>query len=637
MTTDKKPTSPKIANTSKRYLPPPTTTAPVGLEDPKEINFPVANVEYGRSGVRRFGMFVLDDFLQDLQSSSKQIQVYREMSENDAIIGAMIFAIKMLCRGVRWYVTVSEDEEKVEDTDEKVPEIPEKLLENPDDLNADPNAAPAPKPKKKEKTPNEIGKEFLESSMEDMERPWVDVINESLTMLVFGWAVQEIVYKQRVGPEEQDPTKFSNYKDNLISWRKISLRAQDTLFGWQFAENGSNDVVAMRQMSPPDYKITDIPLIKCIHFVTESGRGNPQGRSPLRNSVVSWKIRHNIELIEAMGIERDLVGYPLLRIPGSVLNDPEARAEYESLVSGVKRDEREGIILPSDVWTNAEGTPSGVRQYDFELISSGGTRQIDTNAIITRWNTLILSTMLADMIQLGHEGTGSYALSESKTNTFVSAIDAYLDIICEAFNRQAIPRLFSMNPELRKKIKKLPKLNHDHIKGTDLNIIGNYLKSLKMAGIPIVLSNDLMEFLYDIADLPRGSEEEVTAAIKKLDAAAQAKAQGGQFGAPGGQPGVPQVPNAITQGGKPGLPQEEGQPPVGQDDPARRPEEDVPEIPPKLSEDPGQNKEPAIAKMSIPKDEIETSDNLDNKIVKIMGLSKDIAIKAIENMKKGDY
>lgn len=202
-----------------------------------------------------------------------------------------------------------------------------------------------------------------------MERPWVDVINEALSFLTYGWAVQEIVYKTRAGPEEQDPSKHSNYEDNRMGWRKISLRSQTTLFGWQFAEDGSNDVVAMRQLSPPDFRMTDIPLVKCIHYVTDSSKGSPEGRALLRNCVVSYKMRHNLEMVEGQGTERDLVGYPVLRIPGAVINgetDDEraAYAEYQSLITGIRRDSSEGVILPSDTFKDEDGRPSSIRQYD---------------------------------------------------------------------------------------------------------------------------------------------------------------------------------------------------------------------------------------------------------------------------------
>lgn len=406
-------------------------------------------------------MFVLDDVAQELQSSARAMQIYREMADNDATIGAMIFAVKMLCRSVKWYVNPASN--------------------NPEDLEA---------------------AKFLESCMNDMEVLWQDLIIEILSFLVYGWALEEVVYKQRLGPDNDDPSKRSKYNDGLIGWRKISLRGQQTLFGWVFAEDGSGDIIAMRQLSPPDFKMIDIPLSKCLLFRTEVGRNNPEGRSILRNVVRAWKFKQNVEVIEGIGIERDLAGLPVVKIPAKVIigkdNDPEMRAiydEYISLATNIRRDAQEGIVLPSDVF---EGTT--VPMYDIQLLSSGGSRQIDTNEVIRRYDTQILSTILADFIMLGHENIGSRALAISKVGVFTSAIEAFLDIIADVFNRQAIPALFKLNPSF--KITEYPKIAHETLFGSDLEVLSAYLRALKYAGVPISVTNNMLRFLYSAAGLP---------------------------------------------------------------------------------------------------------------------------------------
>lgn len=406
-------------------------------------------------------MFVLDDVAQELQSSARAMQIYREMADNDATIGAMIFAVKMLCRSVKWYVNPASN--------------------NPEDLEA---------------------AKFLESCMNDMEVPWQDLIIEILSFLVYGWALEEVVYKQRLGPDNDDPSKRSKYNDGLIGWRKISLRGQQTLFGWVFAEDGSGDIIAMRQLSPPDFKMIDIPLSKCLLFRTEVGRNNPEGRSILRNVVRAWKFKQNVEVIEGIGIERDLAGLPVVKIPAKVIigkdNDPEMRAiydEYISLATNIRRDAQEGIVLPSDVF---EGTT--VPMYDIQLLSSGGSRQIDTNEVIRRYDAQILSTILADFIMLGHENIGSRALAISKVGVFTSAVEAFLDIIADVFNRQAIPALFKLNPSF--KITEYPKIAHETLFGSDLEVLSAYLRALKYAGVPISVTNNMLRFLYSAAGLP---------------------------------------------------------------------------------------------------------------------------------------
>lgn len=48
---------------------------------------------------------------------------------------------------------------------------------------------------------------------------------------------------------------------------------------------------------------------------------------------------------------------------------------------------------------------------------------------------------------LGQQAVGSFALADSKTQIFAMAIGTYLDVICEVFNNQGIPKLIDLNGE----------------------------------------------------------------------------------------------------------------------------------------------------------------------------------------------
>ena len=61
------------------------------------------NEEIGRSGQKRYGGIFYEEFLRELQGISG-VRVYQEMSENDDVIGAILFAIKMLIRQTSWSV-----------------------------------------------------------------------------------------------------------------------------------------------------------------------------------------------------------------------------------------------------------------------------------------------------------------------------------------------------------------------------------------------------------------------------------------------------------------------------------------------------------------------------------------------------
>ena len=59
--------------------------------------------EIGRIGQRRYGGVIYEEFLPELQGY-KGIEAYREMADNDDIVGAILYAIEMLVRQTSWTV-----------------------------------------------------------------------------------------------------------------------------------------------------------------------------------------------------------------------------------------------------------------------------------------------------------------------------------------------------------------------------------------------------------------------------------------------------------------------------------------------------------------------------------------------------
>lgn len=57
--------------------------------------------EFGRAGQKRTGGIFYEEFLPELQGK-KGIETYREMADNDDVVGAILFAVDMLIRGCSW-------------------------------------------------------------------------------------------------------------------------------------------------------------------------------------------------------------------------------------------------------------------------------------------------------------------------------------------------------------------------------------------------------------------------------------------------------------------------------------------------------------------------------------------------------
>lgn len=420
-------------------------------------------IELGGTGLKRAAGIVDEEFLPALRGR-KAIKVFREMYLNDPTIGSMLFAIEQLIRQVEWTVT-SEDT-----SDEGQKHV-----------------------------------EFVESCMEDMSHTWDDMISEILSMLPYGFSWHEIVYKKRIGPWEKDPKRRSRHQDGMIGWRKIPIRSQETHLRWIFDKDGG--VKGMVQIPPPYYKTNVIPIERSLLFRTGSHKGNPEGKSLLRNAYRPWFYKKRLEEFEAIGVERDLAGMPVAWVPNSYMaakpgtNEEKVYKAFKKMVQNVRRDEHEGLVLPL-----AYDPESKKELFRFELMSSGGGRSFDTNALINRYEQRILQTVLADFIMLGESGKGSYAMHVDKTGIFRAALDSIVSAIADVFNRHAIPRLFELNgikPDV------LPRFTPGNVDPPNLAELAQFMTSMAGLGMQFFPDPDLEKFLRDTAHLPEIPEDQL--------------------------------------------------------------------------------------------------------------------------------
>jgi hypothetical protein len=411
-------------------------------------------IELGVSGLKRWGGFVAEEFLRELRGP-RGLKVYREMRDNSPDIGGCLGAIEMLLSQVPW--TVEPFTQEREDRDRA---------------------------------------EHLKTCLEDMSTSWAETIVEQLSMLTYGFAPCEIVYKRRLG-DVNDPAGRSKYNDGRIGWRKIALRAQETIQEWIIDPPGG--VQGFWQTAPPDFRRRAIPIEKVILFKARSEKGNPEGRSPLRNAYFSWFFCKKITELEAIGISRDLAGVPIGWIPPECF-DPEAPAEkkavkdaMERIVKNVQRDEEEGIVLPLDYQPNTSN-----KRYDLTLLSTGGRRQFDTTAILQRYKREMVQTLMHDIILMGEPNTITYK-GKSIPNLFATALGGWLAALAGAYNSHAIPRLWTLNgwPTSRP-----AKLVPGDVEVPDLALLGDFVSKGVAAGFPWAKDRGIDARLRRAVDFP---------------------------------------------------------------------------------------------------------------------------------------
>lgn len=415
----------------------------------------------GATGLNRNVGYVSEEFLPALRGA-KAMAIYREMLNNSPLIGAATATVEMLLKNVAWEV------------------------EAPNDT---PQAQRA--------------EEILRESMDSMETTWRDFIAEALSFIWYGWALFETTYAKRNG---------------VVCWSDLSIRSQDTLVRWIFDDYGR--AVGMVQSASPRFEFKTIPLSRAVNITNRSRKRNPEGISALRNAYEPWYYSKRIMQIEAIGIERDLAGLPIMWLPSDLLREvdksPAKRKQVEQftkLVRSVRRDANEGLILPLEYDADTKA-----KRYDFQLLSSGGGRQFDTNRTIERYEQRMMQAMLTDFIMLGAlSQTGSYAMHLDKTGMLRTALNGHSAQIAESLNRQAIPKLMMLNLVPKQH---WPKIKPSDVDAPDLAQLASFMSAMAGMGMQFFPDADMEAFVRKSARMPVLTDEERkvrTAEKKKAD------------------------------------------------------------------------------------------------------------------------
>ena len=421
-----------------------------------------SKTEIGYSGANtRFGQIRADEFQNELKGK-QGIRKYREMRDNDATIGAVMYATEQILRDV--------------------PRIVE------------------PADKKNEKAV-EMAK-WLETVFDDMEHSLDDHISEALSSLTFGFAVFEPVYKIRGGPKFVDPKRKSKHSDGHYGIRKLASRAQWTIDSFKVDEKTGEILGVNQERSALTSNF--IPKNKLVHYRTTTTNNDPSGRSILRNAFKSYVYLNTMQVTEGIAVERELNGIPIIRIPSDYLADDATedqvaiRKMAERIGRDLKFNEQGSIVLPSDVWV-VEDKATTHRLVDVELIASNGNRNIAIDPIIRRYQHDIARSVMAEFLMLGSSTTGSYALSKSKTDIFLRSVESYINTIYDVLNEQVVKPLWEINGF---DVELMPTLKAGDVAPHDLDALGSYLRNLNGADINLTEQVDIIDALLANAELP---------------------------------------------------------------------------------------------------------------------------------------
>jgi hypothetical protein len=416
----------------------------------------------GFIGLQQTGGWLQEEQQPELRGL-RGMRVYRNIADNSTTVGALLFAVQMLLRNATW--TVQARDETVE---------------------------------------GQKAKELLEGMLDDMATTWPDVVDEIVTMFVYGFAPLEIIWKQRRGEKigSDARLKTSKFNDGYLAPAALELRSQLTLNRWLF--NAETEELEGLEQMPPGRGMIEIPRERLALFRTTKVLNNPEGRSLLRTSWRAYNIVTKMENVEAIGVERDLAGYPIIFLPPEYFEATASAAQkaelqsYRKLVTLIRRDQSEGMVLP------AKYDRHGNRTHEIVLLGTGSSRQMQTGPIIERWHRYIATAALADFLFLGQQAVGSFALSSDKTALFAAAIGGFGKSITDTFNTEVVRKIWAYNgfdADI------MPSLKFGDLETADMASIAALLTAMAGAGAPLFPDRELENHIRRLAGLPEAPED----------------------------------------------------------------------------------------------------------------------------------
>jgi hypothetical protein len=297
---------------------------------------------------------------------------------------------------------------------------------------------------------NEHAKIINEMMQDLTDQTWSEFISEAMSANMYGFSVHEKVYRRRL------KSNGSKYDDGIIGWKKLPIRNQETIEKFIFSEDG-NEVKGVKQnlsaisdvynrYSSRTNNEVILPRSKIMLFRAGKHKGDPFGKSMLRDAYLSWRFLSVIEEIEANGVAKDLAGLPVLKLPPQYLSseaspDQKAiRAYYENVMRNLQLNQQSALILPQ-----AHDPDTKQPLFQLELLSLNCSKAMDTSKIKEYYKNLILTALFADILVLGQSGGGSNALGQVKNSLSATAAESMLKKIRDVINEDLIKQTYQLN------------------------------------------------------------------------------------------------------------------------------------------------------------------------------------------------
>lgn len=323
--------------------------------------------------------------------------------------------------------------------------------------------------------------EWLQKNTIDSESfSWLDHVEESLSFMSMGWFLAEIVLELQ--------------KEDGRFWLKDLMPiGHDTLLRWDNPDDLGYVKTFVQQIrtnsTMPETRSAS--LDKMLHFTFRGPKRNPMGRSLFRNLYRPWYFAKNLQVVEAIGAERDVGNVPVFEMGEGYYTDDDI-AKIKTALSGLRMDETAYLIVPN----GAKASPFGA-----------GGKVYDIRTIIRDYQHLMRQRFFMDFVSLGSEQVGTQALAKEETSFFSLALGSVQRRMVEVWSKQLINYLFFWNRASFPEITGPPKLIWRKPGKLNVQSVAQSVSTLVSSNV-FTPTSSLEDNLREAMELPPITEQE---------------------------------------------------------------------------------------------------------------------------------
>ena len=348
----------------------------------------VTQAELGASGLQTFGngdIFNTTDYVPEL-TGSNLIQVYTEM-RNDPQIDASLRRLMLPLMSSKAFIPPARDRNgKVVDKGEEIAEFCEDAI---------------------------LRRDLTGTSHDDA---WTDFMHHVLLFVPFGFSAFEKV----MGVDAKGRQIFA----------KLAPRLPLSVTRFHIDESRNLEWMEQRAQVPgKGYSLVQIPADRLLLFVLAREGDNYFGRAILRSCYRPWFCKVELLGIDNMRMERHGLGVGQMKETDDSVTDASKTAGVK-MVKELRAHERAYFYVPFGLDLKVD-YPTGSPPNVIESVKYHDEQ--------------IARALMAEVMALGSNVSGSRNLGDTKTNFMLMAIQSVATLISNTINRQVIVPLVDMN------------------------------------------------------------------------------------------------------------------------------------------------------------------------------------------------